>query len=435
MLTEAREATFVISDLHLGEGAESVLEDFKHHPPKRPFQDTSEDRVLDDQFAEFIKLVMRLGAGKKICLRFLGDTFDPLAVTLDRPLPMMSREEDDLEKFMRIVNGHPLFFRALKNFCCASPEFELVFHIGNHDLLLCWPTIQTAICGIICPNHPERVRFVYDELDRGVYFRHGENEPHDYVDPSRLIIKRADFAQLFKAENVEKLIKDGEIPSYDVLNVPLGHFLTTDLETPLKRHNYLIGRMHVHGFVWLDACRNLGYGSWYRHRWFGFIAFYYLLRTILKHTLFAIRPLKWKSGLRKILEVVWWTIEGVLTGATSRDLAMNILKERQDIDVVVFGHEHRYYQETRQYAKSKTYINTGAWMEMWKARPRPLSKKWERLPVLVKVMTFLRDCYRDANLAPVRLFPVAVISYNTAGERSARLMRFDEDERILKELN
>lgn len=434
MLTEAREVTLVISDLHMGEGAESVLEDFKRHPAKRPFQDTSEDRVLDDQFDDFIKLVMRTGAGKKVCLRFLGDTFDPLAVTLDRPLPVLSREEDDLEKFVKIVGGHPIFFRALKDYCCASSEFETVFHIGNHDLFLCWPSIQAAIRALVSPAHPERVRFVYDELDRGVYFRHGESEPHDFIDSARLIIKQADFVQLFKSENVEKLIQKGEIPSYDVLNVPLGHFLTADLETPLKRANYLIGRLHIHGFVWLDACRNFGRRSWYSHPWFGFIAFYHLLRTIFKHTLFAVRPLKWKSGLRKILEVVWWTIVGILTDATPRDKAMKVFKERPEVDVVVFGHEHWYYQETHSYP-SKTYINTGAWMELWKARPRPISRRWEKYPILAEVMTFLRDCYRDANLAPVRLFPVAVISYNAVGERQARLMRFDEDEHILKELN
>lgn len=434
MLTSAKEVTFGVSDLHLGEGADSLLEDFKHHPAGCPIGNTVLDYVLDKDFIAFVNWIKKNCAGKKVCLKFLGDAFDFVAVVLETKTRIMSLEDDDLEKFKKIVLGHPGFFRALRSYCESDDDFRVDFYLGNHDLALAWPAVQKEIVELISPAHPERVRFLYDETDRGIYFRHGESEPHDRVDPKHIIVKRADLIQLLQAEHMEKLVNEGELPTQDILNVPLAHYLTTDLENPLKRADLLVGRMHVHGFVWLDALLNLFHGTWYRHRWFSLIAAYFLLQTIIKHTFFAIWPLKWKSGIKKIAEVLWWTIVGMLTNATPRDVAFRVLSERDEVDVVVFGHEHRYTQETRQYGRSKTYINTGTWIEMWRVRKRPAYMNWQRFPIFGQVFEACRHFYHDADLVPVRRFPVLVISYDENNERTLRLMRFDEEEHVLKEL-
>jgi len=434
MLTDAKKVVAVISDLHLGEGVDSPIEDFKHHEPGNRIDDADSDYTLDNHFAAFLKWLTDACQGKELCLILNGDTFDPLAVRLRGEYVTLPYENADVRKFQKIARGHPEFFSALKEFL-AHQNHELLFIRGNHDIFLDWPKVRAALLEKISPNHPNRVRFGWEEVCGGIYIRHGEAEPHDRINHKKVIITRADLAKLFKPKEWEKMLRSGELPSEDVLDVPLGHYLTADLENPLRVHNYLIARMHVHGFVWSDAFRNIGRRSWYRSRWFGLIAAYHLIKTILKHSLFGFWHLKMKSGPRRILKVVWWTIVGFLEGATTRDLALKILKEREDVDVVVMGHEHQYCVEMHQIgSRATTYVNTGAWNEQWEAKKDPAEKSWKYFDWLRRFGAFWRKFYQDAEMVPHLTCPTLVISWNAAGERTVRLMRFDYEEKTLKKL-
>jgi len=426
MPAEAKEVIFVISDFHLGEGVDSALEGFKHHPVGRRIKDTSGDYVLDRVFFAFIAHILETYANAKIRLKLLGDTFDPLSVKLGGKSVIIPYEEADLEKFRKIRRGHRTFFWALQYFC-SRKNCTLEVHPGNHDMFLWWPQVQAEFVKNVSPRHPERVRFMHDELDRGIYFWHGNTEPHDRVNPKKTIIKVADLPDFLKKENMLGLFNKGKIPRKEIMDVTQGHYLTAWLENPLKEADYLIGRMHKHTFVWVDAAFRIFRRSWYRRRLFAFIAAYHLLKTLILHSLSTLTfwHTKTKSDFRKILRVVGWTIAGAIDGHTARDFAVKKLRD-DDIDIVVLGHEHERAAELHRFGnRDKWYFNTGTWLEMWEPRALLQKKQWRRFRALQKIILFCAKFFRDADLVPINLFATLIIAYDNEGRRTVRLKRFD----------
>lgn len=433
MFPKAKEVSFVISDLHLGEGAQSSLEEFKHHPAGLDICDTGLDHVLDEAFCDFINCIVNDYRGAKICLKLLGDTFDPLAVELDGKAEVLLYEEDDLRKFRAIANGHPRFFSALRLFCLQPDCFLQVF-VGNHDLFLAWPEVQKEFLGMVSPGQFEKVKFMYSLDEMGVYYEHGATEPHDRFDPKKLIIRQADLLELLKKENLENLLHSGQIPLRETLNVTQGHYLSVGLSNALKKANYLIGRMHIHGFVWKDAAMRIFRRSWYRRRSFVLVAAFNLIKTFIVHSLFNLWHMRTKSGFIKILKVIWWTITGAIDGTTPRAHAARLLRERDDIDIVVLGHEHWPEEELYRVGnRHKKYFNTGSWTEMWECRALSPNKVWKRLPRLQRFLLFFRELFRDADLVSTTLFPVLVVSYDEEGERWVRLRRWDSESKEIKD--
>lgn len=433
MFSKIKKVSFVISDLHLGEGARSLLETFKHHPAGRDISDTRLDRVLDREFFYFVDWIIRNCRGAQVSLKLLGDTLDPLAVELDGRSEVLPYEEEDVRKFRIIAAGHPLFFRILR-FFCSRPNCSLQVYIGNHDMFMAWPEVQKEFLKLVSPDHPDRVQFLCADDENGVHYEHGATEPHDRFDPEKIIIRRPELLELLKKENMENLFKRGKIPLRETLDVPQGHYLTVGLQNPLQKTNYLIGRMHIHGFVWLDAAMRIFRRSWYRRRSFVFVAIYHLIKTLLSHSLFAFWHARTKSGLRKIFKVIWWTITGAMDGTTPRALAARLLHERDDLDVVVLGHEHWPEEELYRVGnRHKKYFNTGSWMEMWERRVLPPDQIWKHFGRLQRFLLFLRDLLHDADLVSATLFPVLVVSYDPEGERLVRLMRWDQESRDVKD--
>src|SRR3989344_6306892 len=84
-----------ISDLHLGEGI--LYEDGTLNP--------LEDFLHDRSFYKFLKLIDEKYREYSVCLNLLGDIFEGAQ---DPP-----HEEAALERFKKIIKGHPLFFKAL----------------------------------------------------------------------------------------------------------------------------------------------------------------------------------------------------------------------------------------------------------------------------------------------------------------------------------
>lgn len=433
MFSKIRQVSFVISDLHLGEGVNSPLEEFKRHPAGRDISDTGADSVLDGVFEDFVCWIVRNCKGVGVTLKLLGDTLDPLAVELDGRAEVLPYEEDDVRKFRKIVAGHPLFFSTLRYFC-RQPNCALQVYIGNHDMFLAWPEVQKEFLKLVSPDNSDRVQFLYATDENGVHYEHGATEPHDRFNPDKMIIRRAELPELLKKEHLEKLLTSGKVPLRETLDVTQGHYLTVGLQNPLKKTNYLIGRMHIHDFVWVDAAMRIFRHSWYRHRSFPLVAAYHLIKTFLGNSLFAFWHARTKSGFRKILKVVWWTITGAVDGTTPRAYAARLLRERDDIDVVVLGHEHWPEEELYHVGnRHKKYFNTGSWVEMWEERAMPAELLWKRFGRLQKFLLFFRDLFREADLVPTALFTVLVVSYDQEGERAVRLMRWDSDSKDIKD--
>jgi UDP-2,3-diacylglucosamine pyrophosphatase LpxH len=125
---QVREA-WVISDLHLGQGAGSALEHFRD----------------DDLFGAWLAARTRPEA----VLVINGDFIDFLRIDHEPapapPVPpsLLWDEATSVDKLHLALEGHATVFDALRTFFEAGAE--LLFTIGNHDLDLWWPSVQSEL--------------------------------------------------------------------------------------------------------------------------------------------------------------------------------------------------------------------------------------------------------------------------------------------------
>lgn len=155
--------TLIFSDIHLttAEPVDPQWPLWKRYKQEDLFVDASIERMLAD--ARF-----RTAGGMELILN--GDIFDFDAVTelpLRRTFPITVLEElrglgptepKSLFKIERILDDHPVFLRALREWVLAG--HDLVFVTGNHDLELYWPSVQEAIVARLgLGDAAARVRF------------------------------------------------------------------------------------------------------------------------------------------------------------------------------------------------------------------------------------------------------------------------------------
>ena len=138
--------TIVVSDLHLTE-AETP-------DPSRPLWKRYKfrDLFIDDSFARMLDHVVEEADGS-IELVFNGDTFDfDIVSAVPNNLPtnlaeqlrgLNSEEEKSRYKIWRILDHHPVWVTAIRQFVLAGNE--VVFVVGNHDVELHWPGVQAEI--------------------------------------------------------------------------------------------------------------------------------------------------------------------------------------------------------------------------------------------------------------------------------------------------
>jgi len=126
---------------------------------------------FDESFAEFLRHIQRMSGGEQIELILNGDIFDfdsVLAKPEDAPFEVSWLEElrglypeesKSVFKIERILDDHKTWIDALRGFVLRGNR--IVFVIGNHDLELYWPGVQSSILNSL--NLPteflESVRF------------------------------------------------------------------------------------------------------------------------------------------------------------------------------------------------------------------------------------------------------------------------------------
>jgi UDP-2,3-diacylglucosamine pyrophosphatase LpxH len=159
---------YVISDLHLGAGADNPLEDFRD----------------DDALTGFVESL----GGDGVTLVINGDFVDfaqiePLSVE-DLPSWLLWDEEASVQKLETAIAGHRSCFDALGEFISRGGALRLV--IGNHDFDFAWQAVQQRFREAVADDDRRAVFTVGGDGYQGVHIEHGyqfspENCPKDPV--------------------------------------------------------------------------------------------------------------------------------------------------------------------------------------------------------------------------------------------------------------
>ena len=114
----------VLSDFHLGKGKFlddghiNILEDFDE----------------DEKFAEFLD---HYSTGTHyftdVNVVLNGDIFNLIQMDVNGVFTHLLTEDNIVQMVNEVIEGHPLFFQALKKFL-ARPNKKLTYVIGNHDI-------------------------------------------------------------------------------------------------------------------------------------------------------------------------------------------------------------------------------------------------------------------------------------------------------------
>lgn len=315
-----REIIVTVSDLHLSEGecfldgSCNPLEDFRR----------------DEEFSKFIDHILATYRDvTHLRLQLLGDTFDPLVVPVFGKFDALPYEGTCEEQMRRIIQGHPRFFDALRRFLAAA-NTEIFFYIGNHDFFLEWNGVQRILEDRIAGGMTHRIRFTYRELYRGVWYAHGNIEPHNAIDESDRYLLPDRHAKIHEP----------------LLNYPYGSYAHTMLVPRLRKHRMYVGRLRHHGYLLKEAAM---------HDWrLGWHALWVSLGNGIRNRFFAFWDIRRKSGFLRTLQIIWW----LLRGSKQESHATDFLRDNPNVHTVVFGHDH--HARSVDLPRGR-FVNTGTW--------------------------------------------------------------------------
>lgn len=157
--------TFILSDIHLTTAEPVNARD----PLWRRYK--QKDFFIDDAFDVFLQKIKERSEPEPAELILAGDIFDFDGVTqlppkrrfkiswLEYLRGLNTEERKSRFKIQRIIADHPVFFRALSRF--VQNGNRVVFIIGNHDLELHWPGVQSEVSLALNVSEEQRrlVRF------------------------------------------------------------------------------------------------------------------------------------------------------------------------------------------------------------------------------------------------------------------------------------
>ena len=307
----------VVSDFHLGtgrcfaDGSPNILEDF----------------IYDEEFSEFLAHHSRLcGAGDVLELVLNGDILNLLQIDDQGVHTHLITERATVRAVERIVAGHPVFFRALRDFC-ARPGHSLVYVVGNHDAGMLWPAPRRVFERAIgAPVRFFDQQYCFD----GVHVEHG-NQREDLC--------RIDLARPFIA---------GGLPE-PVLNLPWGSIFVAvwltrvKLERPhvdkVKPFSSMLRWLLIHDTAWAIKTLLL----WGKFVW----------DTVL------FRP---RYQLVEGVRATWGMIRQATIYPNFDAMAARILAENPGAQVVILGHTH--VLRHRRFEGGREYFNEGSWNEV-----------------------------------------------------------------------
>lgn len=312
---EKKKLKLVVSDLHVGLGR--TLENGQLNK--------LEEFYFDEKFAEFLHYYT---TGKysehEVELILNGDIFNFLQVDYRGHYLTVLTEPICLDILQRIIKGHPIFMKALRDFA-AKPGNVLTYVVGNHDQAMLWPSTR-ALLNEICGTTIRYKNLVY--FFDGVHIEHGHmHEAANRLDPRKFFLKK-------------------NLPE-PILNLPFGsHFFVEFVLKVKQRHP------HVDKIRPFDRMM----------RW-----------ALFNETLFTISNL-WNLGLYFLKSIFSndprrtfpfsRIVKVLLESAVFPDLSESARRVLQDerVHTVCFGHSHVY--QYRQFAENREYFNTGTWTDL-----------------------------------------------------------------------
>ncbi len=305
----------VVSDLHLGVGR--TLESGQLN--------SLEEFYFDEKFVEFLHYYSTgKYADAEVELILNGDIFNFLQVDYRGHYVTAITESMTLEVMKRIVNGHQLFFRALKEFA-AREGHRITYVVGNHDQGMMWPSCRAYLNEIVGTDiYFKNLVYFFD----GVHIEHGHmHEAANRLDPKKFFLKR-------------------DLPE-PILNLPFGSHFFVDFVLRIK-HKY----PHVDKIRPFDRMLRwaLVNETWFTVKGF-FALVYYFIQSIF------VKDPRRGFPFRRILQVI-------AESAVFPDLgeaARRVLRDER-VHTVIFGHSHVY--QYRQWAQDMEYFNTGTWTDI-----------------------------------------------------------------------
>lgn len=305
----------VVSDLHLGLGR--FLEDGRLN--------LLEEFYYDEKFAEFLHYYST-GEYKdaEVELILNGDIFNFLQTDYKGHFLTVITESVTVDQLRRIIRGHQVFFRALREFA-ADPKHQVTFIVGNHDQGMLWPEVRALLNQEIGASVKYKNLVYYFD---GVHIEHGNmHEAANRTDPRKFFLKK-------------------DLPE-PILNLPFGSYFFVEFVMKMKL-------IHPH----VDKVRPFRSML----RWGTLFDTGFTFKAALTLVMYFFRALLRPDPRRK------WTVKQLIKiffeSAIFPDLsdsARKILRDER-VHTVIFGHTHVY--QYRQFVQDKEYFNTGTWTEV-----------------------------------------------------------------------
>lgn len=419
---------FVFADMHLGEGKDNNLEYFEE----------------DEKYCATIRLILEQYRGEPITLCQLGDTFDFLAVEYNGKTRAEPTEDAAIEQIKKIFAAHPKVIDVWRLWLKSGGKIK--FFIGNHDLALVWPNVRNFIrrellFGVSWWWSPEinqfvwsasivgwkKIDFAMEENKSGVYFTHGNNAESLHAMPKNVFLTK----------------RMGKPLLLPLLRHPYGSHSRTDLANALARGsrfrkgNYWVGRLEPHWYIYPESI--------WKNQWFGLCTFFLWLAMPIRHRFSRRWWVRKSAGLFTLFwynaQLLVWTIFNTLRGIDYTEYPKNILKDNDNIDIVILAHIHICRRET--HGKYGTYIYPGNWSTIYDVQfPKPdiKWKRFRRLERFIKTIWVTRKMFHKKTrhlYAPKKreLYSFAVCRFYEDGYKEVDLLQYNPQRNCLEELN
>ena len=238
--------------------------------------------------------------------------------------PVIVTEQVSITKTKAIIDGHPLFFKALKVFL-TNPKHSLTYVVGNHDQEMLWKGTRALFEEAV--GREVGWKNTHYQID-GVHIEHG----HQYE-----AVNRVDPSRPFLTEGLPE----------PILNLPWGTLFTIQYIVRLKQQRPMIDKVR--------PFRLLIWWSLFNDTWMTVTALLQLVAYFLS-TRFSKNRYR-QSSMKMTLRML--TEASVFPDLS--DAAKRILRT-PELHSVVFGHTHIYKHV--QLGEGKQYLNTGTWTDI-----------------------------------------------------------------------
>ncbi len=345
----------VVSDLHIGEGEDSLLEDFFYETEfvdllKKYQKDT--ELVINGDFVDFLQITK------------VPEQFRYGATERELKYGLNTSPEKSSWKIKYIINKHKNLFKAIAEFTQKNKIFHLK---GNHDMEFYWPEVQTVF---------------HEELKKLTQFYNEKNFcflDWFYYKPNLVWIEHG--SQYDSSNSFCNLLYP-VLPDRTEIELPFGSFFCRYILNELEKQDSFADNIKPVGKYWFWALKNKPSLA------LKFLLYYFplaknivnksrittydspkkeranrlhdqKLKKLSEETQISFLKLKEIEKLRvpQLLEgqrFLLALIRGQLSEEANLNKAAREIKEILKVKYVVFGHTHMAEQ-------NENFLNTGTW--------------------------------------------------------------------------